>query len=158
MVSQTTQLRARGFTLVELLVAMTIFAILSGIAVPSLRGLIAGIRARGAASDLYASATLARSEAIKRNQEVKLAPGTSGQWKDGWSIPDPQNAGLKLDDHPAVQGATITGPTDVTFQPNGRVKGGGNPKFDVSVAGSDEHRCIRVSLSGMPSQTTGACP
>jgi type IV fimbrial biogenesis protein FimT len=156
MVTAATPQRARGFTLPEVLVALAVVGILTGIAAPSFKSLVAGTRAHGAASDLYASAMRARSEAIKRNKEVNLKPATSG-WQDGWTIPDPQNADQNLDVHPAVNGATITGPTNVTFQPNGRVKGWDGTPFDVSVSGNDKHRCVRIGLSGLPSQTEGGC-
>jgi type IV fimbrial biogenesis protein FimT len=156
MVSQARPQRARGFTLTELVVALAVAAILTGIAAPSFKTLVAGTRAHGAASDLYASAMRARSEAIKRNKEVSLKPATTG-WQDGWSILDPQNDGQKLDDHPAVKGATITGPASVAFQPNGRVKGWDGTPFDISVSGNDKHRCVRIGLSGLPSQTEGGC-
>lgn len=149
--------RERGFTLTELLVTVAIVAILSGIAAPSFKSLVAGIRAKGAASELYASAARARSEAIKRNKEVELKCADSGQWHDGWRIPDPDNAGTVLEKHAAVKGGAITGPDTLIFLPNGRVKGGGLAKFDVSVSGNDEHRCIQIGLSGMPSQLSGAC-
>lgn len=157
MVSVPSPGRARGFTLTELLAAVAVAAILSALAAPSLRTLAASMRTRGTAGELYAGASRARSEAIKRNKEVSLSPITSGQWQAGWNIPDPDGTNTALDTHPAVQDGAITGPASLTFLPNGRLKGGGDAQFDVSVSGSSEHRCIRISLSGMPSQTKGAC-
>jgi type IV fimbrial biogenesis protein FimT len=157
MVSAPVRPRARGFTLPELLAVITILATLSALAAPSFSGLIAGMRARSASSELYASLTRARSEAVKRNTEVTLAPAEVGQWQGGWSIPDPQDATRKLDDHGAVPGATITGPANVIFLANGRVKGGGQPSFDISVTGSSAHRCISVDLGGRSNQSNQTC-
>lgn len=148
--------RARGFTLVELMVGVAVAGILAAIAAPSFTGLVANMRGRGAGSDLYAALVRARSEAIKLNQDVTLAPRTAG-WQDGWYIADPSNANGNLDVHPAVAGATISGPANVVFMPNGRLRGGGAPQFDVSVAGSSQRRCISLTLSGRPNQTNSGC-
>jgi type IV fimbrial biogenesis protein FimT len=156
MVSAPVLPRSRGFTLPELLAVVAILATLSAVAAPSFSGLIATIRGRSASSELYASLTRARSEAIKRNAEVTLAPA-GGQWQAGWSIPDPLDTSHKLEDHSAVPGATITGPVNVTFLANGRVKGGAQPTFDISITGSSAHRCISVDLGGRPNQSSQSC-
>lgn len=149
--------RARGFTLPEVLAVVAIVAILASVAAPALTSMIASMRARSVSSELYAALSRARSEAIKRNAEVTLVPVTARQWHSGWSITDPGNAARKLDDHPAVPGATVTGPASVVFLPNGRVKNGGTPAFDIALAGNSAHRCVRVDLSGRPNQTNATC-
>ncbi|MFC4929642.1 GspH/FimT family pseudopilin [Massilia sp. GCM10023247] len=148
--------RARGFTLPELLTAVAIVGVLASVAAPAYSSMIASIRARSLGSDLYAALSLARSEAIKRNAEVSLVPVSARQWQQGWSIRDPGNFARKLDDHPAVAGATVAGPDSVVFLPNGRVRNGARPAFDISV-GESQRRCIRVDLSGRPNQSTAAC-
>lgn len=148
--------RARGVTLLELLVVVAILGVLSAIAAPAFGGLIAGVRARGASSELYTSLVRARSEAIKRNAEVSLVPGTAGQWQGGWRIPDPAN-GTNIETHGAVPNATVSGPDSVVFLANGRIKGGATPSFDISVSGQAQHRCIKLDLGGRPNQTSAGC-
>lgn len=148
--------RARGFTLPELLAVVAVMAILATVAAPSFSELIASQRAKGAASDMFGSLLRARSEAIKRNVEVTLAPSGEG-WEDGWSIAHPGDADILLEDRGAVPGATITGPASVTYLPNGRVKGADVPEFDIEVSGAGQHRCIAVDLSGRPYQTKAEC-
>jgi len=60
----------RGFTLIELLIVVTIAAILVAIGVPSLRDLILKNRLRGAAEEAQAMLQFARSEAVKRREDV----------------------------------------------------------------------------------------
>lgn len=65
-------MRSRGFTLVELLVVMTIGAILVAAAVPSMTWFIATTRASNATNSMVAAFELARSEAIRRNTVVSV--------------------------------------------------------------------------------------
>jgi type IV fimbrial biogenesis protein FimT len=148
--------QARGFTLPELMAVIAVTAILATVAAPSFSELIAGQRAKGAAGDMFASLLRTRSEAIKRNAEVTLAPSGEG-WESGWSIAHPTDADTLLEDRGAVTGATITGPDNVTYLPNGRVKGATAPEFDIEVSGATQHRCILVDLSGRPYQKPSGC-
>ncbi|MET0983016.1 MAG: GspH/FimT family pseudopilin [Telluria sp.] len=149
--------RGRGFTLPELLTVVAIIAILASVAAPAFTSMIASMRSRSLSSELYAALSRARSEAIKRNAEVALVPVTASQWQHGWSITDPGNADRKLDDHPAVPGATVSGPASVVYLPNGRVRDGARPAFTIAQSGSAQHRCVRVDLSGRPNQTDSTC-
>lgn len=146
---------SRGFTLPELLAVVAILAVLAGVAAPSFSALMGTMRARATSTDLYASLSRARSEAVKRNALVTLQP--AGSWAAGWYIADPANAGTRLDDHPAVPNATITGPASVVFLPNGRIQGGGGPSFDIAIAGQPQHRCVQLDLSGRPNQLSTGC-
>ncbi len=148
---------SRGFTLPELLTTMAIMGVLAALAAPSFSGLVASMRARSVSSELHASLSRARSEAIKRNAEVSLTPATASAWHAGWSIPDPADGTRKLDDHPAVAGATVSGPPSVVYLPNGRVKGANLPRFAISVSGDSQPRCVAVDLSGRPSQSKTGC-
>jgi len=85
--------KVRGFTLVELMVTVTVLAILLAIAVPSFDGVRVSNRLTGYATALATSSQLARSEAIKRDAAVTLcasANGTacdaSGGWEAGWIV------------------------------------------------------------------------
>lgn len=75
----------RGFSLVELMTVVVIMAILAAIAAPSFSDLIATQRIRTAASALYESLLLARSEAIKRNNVVTLSIN-AGSLASGWNV------------------------------------------------------------------------
>ncbi|MBV6815250.1 Tfp pilus assembly protein FimT/FimU [Xanthomonas campestris pv. passiflorae] len=82
-------LRARGFTLVELLVTISVVAVLAVIALPSFQGVIRSNQAATTANELVASLSLARSEAIRSTRGGGICPSSdglicSGQWSDGW--------------------------------------------------------------------------
>jgi type IV fimbrial biogenesis protein FimT len=59
-----------GFSLVELMMVIAVFIILSAIAVPSSTKWLANYRLKVGASDVYAALQLARSSALKENADV----------------------------------------------------------------------------------------
>lgn len=82
---------ARGFTLVELLVTLSVLAILLAVAVPSFQGTIASNQLTSRTNELVSALNLARSEAIRRGTRVTLCKSSSGtacsstgDWEQGW--------------------------------------------------------------------------
>ena len=61
-----------GFTLLELIIVVTIFGVAAAIAVPALNSVTKNSDLRAAAQELYGNFQLAKSEAIKRNQPVAI--------------------------------------------------------------------------------------
>jgi type IV fimbrial biogenesis protein FimT len=99
--------REQGFTLIELMTAIAVLALLLAIAVPSFRDAALGSRLAAVANSLLASVQLARSEAIKRNVPITLCVSSDGSscaatggWEQGWVIRDP--GGLVIDSQRGV--------------------------------------------------------
>jgi type IV fimbrial biogenesis protein FimT len=141
-----------GFTLVEMITALAVLGLLAMAAIPMFRELAASQRVQTAASDLQTSLLRARSEAIKQNTVVKMAP--VGSWKGGWVISAGGEAIAKRAPTPMV---SITGPASVDYRSNGRIVGGTVPQFTVSHEHTPLQRCVQVSLSGQPIVTKAAC-
>lgn len=84
--------RIAGFTLVELMVGLTITAILIGIAVPSFKEYITRTAVENLQDRLGAAITFTRSEAASRNTVVTLCSSNTGigcvanQWQTGWIV------------------------------------------------------------------------
>lgn len=78
-------MRARGFTLVELLIAMVIAAILLMLALPTYTEFMRNTRIRSTADSLAGGMRLAQAEAVRRNQDVELIVDPAV----GWTIRDP---------------------------------------------------------------------
>lgn len=75
----------KGFTLMELLIAILIVSVLAIIALPSLLDLIQANRVKAASEKLYQDIFYARSEAVKQNKNVFLTFQTGTTWCYGIS-------------------------------------------------------------------------
>lgn len=144
-----------GFSLIEVLVAMTILGILASLAVPSFANLIASQRANSVASDLRIALMKTRSEALKRNANVTLSANAGG-WQFGWQLINPADSSA-IDVHAAVAGLTITGPASVIYQGSGRVQGGVPSFLITSTTIPSEQRCVSASLSGRTYVKKSSC-
>ena len=76
---------ARGFTLIEILVTLSIVAILTGISAPSVFGLLANQRIKMATYDFYSALAYARSQAIQRYEVVNIVP-RGNDYANGWEV------------------------------------------------------------------------
>jgi type IV fimbrial biogenesis protein FimT len=126
----------RGFTLIELMVSLTVAAILFGIAIPAFNSFVQNDRDTGQANSLVGSLSYARSEAVKRASPngVAVCPSAdsqtcdAGAWTEGWIVKytDPVTAAntVVLQAVPALSGTNtvtpVVGPaTGITFNSNG---------------------------------------
>ena len=73
----------KGFTAVELMVTVCIFAILAAIATPQLGDWMNSITAQSKANSIMAAINKARSEALVRNQAIVFKMNSTGYWEFG---------------------------------------------------------------------------
>lgn len=159
--------RLKGFTLIELMVALAVLAILLGMAVPSFTDVSLSSKLRSLANALVASATLARSEAIKRNATITLCASSdgaacTGNWHQGWIVRAAD--GTVLQAQPAApSGYRITAAaSSILFQPTGL----GATSTDLTVCRSSpsvgsQERVVGINLTGrasVSSTNNGVCP
>ncbi|MDH3451792.1 MAG: GspH/FimT family pseudopilin [Gammaproteobacteria bacterium] len=93
-----------GFTLVELIIALGLAAVLLGIGVPAFTDFIRNNRMIGVTNELVTALQFARSEAVKRNNNVTICISTDGAtctggalWESGWIVFDDVNANAVVD-------------------------------------------------------------
>lgn len=94
----------RGATLIELLVALAIVALLAMVGAPSMAAIMDSVKLSSASNAFLSYLHLARSEAIKRNSRVVLCKSadavscvTSGGWEQGWLVFHDANKNAVLD-------------------------------------------------------------
>jgi type IV fimbrial biogenesis protein FimT len=98
--------RSRGFNLVELIVVLALISGTLAMAAPSMGDWLIKSRQRNLAKAIAHATTLARTEAIKRNDRVTICISAdqktctqSGGWEQGWIIfPGPNGRTLEVDD------------------------------------------------------------
>jgi type IV fimbrial biogenesis protein FimT len=74
-----------GFTLLELIVAISIAGILMALAIPSFSDMIRNNRLTTYTNELVTALNVARSEAVKRGQQVVVRK-TGTNWENGWQV------------------------------------------------------------------------
>jgi len=128
----------RGFTLIEIMVTITVAGILLAIGVPAFQNFVQNDRDIGQANSLVGSLNYARSEAIKRGFGITVCPsgggttcvGGSTAWAAGWIVVDTNNADCGgapcpvLQSVPAMSGSNTLTPagaaaTGITFLSSG---------------------------------------
>jgi type IV fimbrial biogenesis protein FimT len=147
--------RTHGFTLPELLIVITVLAVLVAAGMPSFGDFMRNQRVKTASFDLFSTLVHARSEAITRNASVTVAP-VSSAWTNGWTVTD--SGGTVIRTMGAVPSVTITGPTNVVFRGSGRLNAASMPTFQLTASGSAvTTRCISIDLSGRPTTKATTC-
>lgn len=139
-----------GFTLIELVITVTIVGLLATLAVPALQQIILSQNVRSAAGDLQTALYFARSEAIKRAANVDVVPSSS-DWRNGWVVKLSGVGGNVLRAQSALsdQLSSISGST-ITYRSDGRVTSTpGTIAFTTSNV-NVQARCIKIDLSGRP--------
>lgn len=130
-------MRQTGFTLVELMIAIGIVAILAALAMPSFQNMIINNRITAQANTMVGSINVARSEAVKRGHGVSLCASSDGAtcsggsaFGGGWIVFDDidANQAMGAGDSvlfaypPLASGSTVSfsGAANLTFIGNGR--------------------------------------
>ena len=108
----------RGLTLIELMIAVAIGAILVTLAAPSFQQALGKNRLSSAASELTSAMQLARAEAIRNNRRVTLSRTEDGSacsagsstWP-GWIVfVDSNSDGVRNSNEPVVKSGTFDSP------------------------------------------------
>jgi len=138
-----------GFTLVELMVALALFALLITFAVPMYTDFLSNAQVRNAAEGMYNGVLEAQTAAVNANTQVQLVVTPGSGAGTGWVIQEvnPDNsvhAPILPAPYQTSSGApqavitpTPNGATEITFDPFGRII----PNPDASSTMS----CIKVT-------------
>lgn len=157
--------RNAGFTLIELMVTVSVAGILAGIAVPSFGTLMERQRTSAAISSLTTHMGLARMAAITRNRRAVLCPSTDGRhceqgtdWSRGWMLfvdddgnrqPDAGDDILRVDLQPTsrhLRVVSTAGRQQLRYLPDGRSPGS---NLTISICNKAGELLGRVVVNNM---------
>lgn len=139
--------RAGGFTLVELMVTIGVFALLTALAVPTLRSVIENSHIKAAGQSLQNGLAMARAEAVRLNTRVAFTLTSTG-----WNITrvdDPDRMLQQASGKEKASSVQITpNPAGaVVFDAFGR-KSSGPTQIDIeAIHPSSSHKPLTVELA-----------
>lgn len=114
-----------GFTMIELIVTMSVASILAAIAIPSFVALSQGERRIAEVNDMVLALNYARSEAVKQNSPTGVSVTANGSWAGGWNVCC-SSTGTSVNTLPAIDSRSTlsaslagTAPVAVTFDSSG---------------------------------------
>ncbi len=140
----------KGFTLLELMVAIAIFGILLSIAAPSFRVQIEASRLRADTDNVMTALQLARSEAVTRRAQV-----TASNFAAGATV---MQGGTSIRVFPAQSSGVAIAGAAITFRPDGSVVIVPPAGVAATVTGPSEARNVCVNYIGQASIVDGATP
>jgi type IV fimbrial biogenesis protein FimT len=111
--------RAAGFTLIELMIAVFVLAVVIAISIPLFSGVVNGSRLTSNANELVAAMQSARAEAIRQNRRTSLCGSDDGlncsnttPWR-GWVVFADANGNGLVDAGERVRSGNIEAPLQV---------------------------------------------
>ena len=144
----------KGFTIIELMIAIIILTILLSIAIPSYRTITANTQIRSTTESIRSGLQIARAEAIKRNDTVKFTLANDSSWVVGCQNVT-ANCPATIQNKTAKETSTSTislvktGSNDVAFNAFGmRIAAAGQlsqVNVDNNISGIDT-RDLRVTI------------
>ena len=169
--------RQRGFTMIELLVTLSIAAIMLTVAIPSFRAFLLNSRLTSQTNDFVLALASAKSEAVKRgvlvtvcSRATNVTCAGSTTWDTGWLVfvdggvagtVDGADVVLQVREQLEGNNTLRAGARQrVTFQNTG-FSSGFNDTFRLcDTRGTANGRSITVSMQGRVTSATGttACP
>jgi type IV fimbrial biogenesis protein FimT len=152
---------SQGFTLIEMMVAVVIAAILIVVGIPSFFDMIQRNSVSTTSNELIGALLYARSEAVRQETNVTFTPGANG-WIVEANLDDGDVTILEhvIDNSKISLTEQITTGETITYNSRGRATVAAGDSYDISFDGTLITR-ICINLTGRPHMkkaANGGCP
>lgn len=163
----------RGFTLLELMIVVSLAAVILSLGVPGFQDFIRNNRHATELNNLISTLQVARSEAVSRNRRIGICPTTDNtncagntNWEVGWMVfVDENGDGSRAGGDEVLR--SYEGPQQMTvraeirslaYRPNGRIFTYPTPDDETPAnfvfcdsRGADKARIVQLTIAGRPS-------
>ena len=157
-----------GFTLIEFMIAITIVAILSSVAIPAYNSVVTSTRLSGEIQAVLGGLNLARSNASMTGQSVSVCPTSGGStcvsasssWTGGWQVLNTGSSTQLMINPGVTHGDNLvsTVASYPVFTPMGYTFFSGTISLHDSNNISRLRQCIVFNAGSWTAQSGAACP
>lgn len=88
-------MKQKGFTIIELMIVISVMGILATLAGPSFNQMIGNNRITTQTNQMILALQIARTEAVKRGRPVNVVATDGASWANGWQVQDENNVVLQ---------------------------------------------------------------
>lgn len=152
------QAQSKGLTLIELMIAIAIAAILLTLVAPGFQNLFLSNRITAATNELVTALTLARTEAVRSGENATVC-AVGNNWQQGWFVTRANTCQLAIDNDDIIRAweavpasiAVNSAVNFVVFDGLGARDGADAVTLTLQIGGNIADRRIQVSRGGSTS-------
>lgn len=159
-----------GFTIIELLITISLIGVIAAFAIPAFNTLTANNRVVATTNEISGLLAAARAEAVKQAAVVRVGPRAGADWSSGLAAWIDQNSDSTMQDAEilrqtsAISGSltfAVVNAGSAGFRANGRTvnwQAGTNATFTVCSSDATSGRQIVLTPGGRSNSSTVNCP
>jgi type IV fimbrial biogenesis protein FimT len=144
-----------GFTLLESLVALTVAAVILGLAAPNFVSVIQNNRAATQTNEVVTALNLARNEAVRRSAVILVCSSSTGascdgdtDWSNGWIVRTLGGELIRVWPEALQRGSVAGDVSEVRFEPRGTAAAEGALAIRIPGCTGEQGRLVSINRAG----------